>query len=630
MCGIAGFLRREPRRDDRDAAQLRAMAAQIAHRGPDDEDIFVGDGVGFAHRRLSVIDPSPHGRQPMRREHLVLAYNGEIYNFRELRRELEAAGEIFHTNSDTEVLLAAILRWDVGALTRLNGMFAIALWDERRRRLLLARDRIGKKPLYYASNDAELCFGSEIKALLARPGVPRTPNLRAIHHYLSLQYVPTPLTAFEGVMRVPPGHVLTIQQGGLPKVSSWWRLPSPQEARLDSADLKDRVLDGLRSAVRRRMVADVPVGAFLSGGVDSSAVAALMAESATQPVKTFCIGFEDAAYDERRYAKLVAERIGADHCEQVVMPDAVLLSEIAWHFGEPFADPSAIPTYLVSRLARNAVTVVLTGDGGDEFFLGYTRYAKCAQMRRLEQASAPMRAAAHALSGAIPLTAAAISTLAGAARRRLQSLSRARAERYEVPLMYFQRSDKLRAYGPRLRPFLSEPTPDLLAPYLDAAPDFVSGAAWADIHTYLPDDILTKLDVASMAHGLEARAPFLDVELMELASSIPAITKMPNGDLKGLLKEAVRPILPPEVLQRPKQGFAAPIDRWLASDLHDFALETLTSKSALDRGLFKQDYARAILAEHRWGARRHHFRIFALLMLELWFQAWIDSPPTVR
>lgn len=631
MCGIAGFLRAEGVAAPADKAILGEMASLIRHRGPDDEDVWVGAGVGFAHRRLAVIDPTPHGRQPMSRGdgRWTLTFNGEIYNYRELRRELEALGERFSTSTDTEVLLAALIRWGAGALVRLNGMFALAFWDAASRRLLLARDRMGEKPLYFAQVRGGLVFGSEIKAILAWPGLERRANLQAIHHYLSLQYVPAPFTAFEGVHKLPAASYVEVSPGEEPVPVRYWALPAPPlvldpASPQDAAALAHEARERLEAAVQRRLVADVPVGTFLSGGLDSSAVTALMALHSGAPVKTFTIGFQADEYDERAFARTVAERYGTDHHEEVVdVSAAELLPKLVWHYGEPFADPSAIPTYLVSQLARRHVTVALTGDGGDEFFLGYGRYADCLAMGWVDRIPSPLRRAADWSARAIPESLARRRYVRGG-RRLLQLSSLSGARRYEPAMMYFQGSDKREGYGPALRPFLTLDTLDLLEPYFSEASGMVAGAAWADIHTYLPDDLMVKVDVASMASGLECRAPFLDVELMEWAARIPAATKLLDGALKGLLKTAVEPLLPAEVVRRPKMGFGAPIDHWLRDDLFEMAEEILEDPRAQARGLFKPGYARQLLEEHRTGKRHHHPRIWAMIMLELWHRAWID------
>lgn len=609
---------------------MRQMALQIRHRGPDDEDIWLGDGVGFAHRRLAVIDPSPHGRQPMSRAgRWTISFNGEIYNYRELRRELSDLGETFLTDTDTEVLIAALVRWGEGALNRLNGMFAFALWDSQTRRLLLARDRIGKKPLFYARIGDDLVFGSEIKAILPWQKLARTPDLEAIHHYLSLQYVPAPMTAFASIRKLPAGSLLEVVPGKLLPPRRYWDLPPPDAASAGSSvsaeDLADEARERLTLAVRRRMVADVPVGAFLSGGIDSSTVTALMAHESSRPVKTFSIGFEEAGYDERPFAKLLAERYGTEHHEDVVRADAAsVLPALVWHYGEPFADPSAMPTFYLSRLARQHVTVALSGDGGDEFFLGYDRYAAVSRFNWVKQVPNVVRRLAGQSAAAMPDALARVRGFRGA-RQLLKHAALSPAQRYEPSMMFFHDADKREGYGPALAPYLGESTTSRLAPFFDQSPDMATGAAWADIHTYLPDDLLVKVDVASMAFGLEVRAPFLDVDLMEWASKIPAGMKLLNGELKGLLKKAVAPLLPDAIVHRPKMGFGAPVEGWLRGEFFAMARDLLTDSRTQSRGLFRRGYAEDLLEQHRSGRRLHHTRIWAMLMLELWFRAWIDA-----
>lgn len=630
MCGIAGFLELttgvvEP---SQAVERLRKMAEAVAHRGPDDEGVFLDGPAGLAHRRLSIIDPAPHGRQPMQRGAHVISYNGEIYNYRDLRKQLQSHGEAFQTGTDTEVVLAAFQRWGEQAFERFDGMFALAIWDSMSRRLVLARDRMGEKPLYYALSGGVLLFGSEIKVILSWPGCARTPDLEAIHHYLSLQYVPSPLTAFAGVKALPQASTLTVTPGAEPLVRQYWRPPPPAPDRSYSAsqarDAEARTLELLTASVASRMVADVPVGAFLSGGVDSSSVCALMAGARDGPIKTFSIGFDEPDFDERQYARLVAGMIGAEHREEVVRPDAAqLLMDLVWHFGQPFADPSAVPTYYVARLAREDVTVVLTGDGGDEFFLGYQRYRDFGAMQRYERWPQIAQRVARRTAGSIS-PALASQRPFGGLKRRLAMVGATRAERYAPSMMYFQEADKLQAYGGAMQDFLETSSLDLLSPFLDGAASLPAGAAWADSQTYLPDDLLVKVDVASMAFGLEARAPFLSLALIDHAQSLPESLKMPGGRLKGHLKDAVRGLLPPSIINRPKMGFGVPIEKWFRTDLYTFAGDILSSAASRSRGIFREGYAESLLADHGCGRRQHHTRLWAILMLELWFREWID------
>ncbi len=622
MCGIAGFLLFRSEADDSELERrLMAMAAMLAHRGPDGHGTWTDGVAGLAHTRLAVIDLSPAGHQPMASEdgRFLLVFNGEIYNFRDLRRQLADKGFRFRGHSDTEVLLNGYCAWGEEVFPRLRGMFALALWDRAERRLVLARDMVGKKPLYYGRSGGALLFASEIKAVLTWPDVRREPNLEAIHHYLSLQYVPVPWSAFTGFSRLPAGHLLTIGPDGRECLTRYARLPPPGRARPRQEDelLADltRLLD---QAVRRRLVSDVPVGAFLSGGVDSSTIVAIMARQSTAPIRTFTIGFEENGYDERAFARSVAERWGTDHQELVVRPDVTaLVPALAWHYGEPYADSSALPTYCLAELTRRSVTVALTGDGGDELLLGYGRYADCRPSGWLDRLpTAGRRLLAAAGPWLSPRLAAAV---------RLDS------RRYEPNICYFYDRGKSEGYGPQLRPLLSRSSLDLLEPYFAEAPDMVSGAAWADIHTYLPDDLLVKVDIATMAHGMEARSPLLDQDLMEWAAGVPAAAKLQGGTLKYLLKTVMAPYLSTTVLHRPKMGFGVPIDRWLRGPLRPLAEEMILSQRAIARGLFRPAYTRFLLERHLSGHANLANCLWALIMLEQWFRSWIDGPlPTIR
>jgi asparagine synthase (glutamine-hydrolysing) len=634
MCGVAGFLwsGAAPPPGELET-RLWAMLAPLRHRGPDDEGVWTDGQAGLAHARLSIIDLSPAAHQPMASAdgQVWISYNGEIYNFAEIRCDLEAAGYEFRSRSDSEVVVNGWHAWGPHILTRLRGMFALAIWDRRTRRLTLARDRIGKKPLYYTRTGGALLFGSEIKALLAWPGVERRPDLRAIDAYLGFGWVPAPLTAFAGVKKLPAAHYLTVDAGGSlaePEPVRYWRLPTPQTAARPrpAEELRRELVAHLEEAVRLRLVSDVPLGAFLSGGVDSSAVVAMMARAAQGRVKTFSIGFSEKEYDETRYARMVAERYATDHEEFTVEPDAAaVLPRLAWHYGEPFADPSAIPTYYVAQMARRKVTVALTGDGGDECFLGYRRYQAMRLLSRLDRW--PRRGRAG-LARALALAPPELQRRWRLARIRgvLEAPVRAPARRYAPTLLYFADPDREAGYGEALRPWLESAGADLLEPYFAEAAGLVDGANRADIHTYLPDDLMVKVDVASMAHGLETRAPLLDHVLMEWAAAIPAEVKLAGGATKALFKSAMEPYLPREILYRPKRGFSCPIDRWLRHELKDLAYDTLLSPSAQGRGLLRPDYVRRLLDEHCRGAANHHTRLWALVMLELWFRMWIDAP----
>jgi len=635
MCGIAGVLLSQaglPRPEFE--ARLWAMTGTLRHRGPDDQQVWTDGLCGLVQARLKIIDLSDAANQPIASQDgsVWLTYNGEIYNFAEIRADLEKLGYIFRSRGDAEVIANGWHAWGPRVFDRMRGMFALALWDRRTRQLVLARDRLGKKPLYYAPTPQGLLFGSEIKALLTWPGLRRTANLTAIDHYLSLQYVPSPQTAFAGVHRVPPAHYLVVSPDPHGRwadaaLSRYWRLPEPAAVRTGRPveELARELVAHLEEAVRLRLIADVPLGAFLSGGIDSASVVAMMARVGGGRVKTFTIGFGDPRFDETRYARMVAERYATDHEEFVVEPDAVaILPRLVWHYGEPFADPSAIPTYYVSQMARRKVTVALNGDGGDEAFLGYARYRAMRHLGRLDRLPQWSRLALARLLACAP--AGLQRELKLPQIRDVLGASAGRAEhRYAGTIVFFADRDKEAGYGEAMRAQLERSALDLLAPYFDAAGGLLAGANWADLHTYLPDDLMVKVDVASMAHGLEARSPLLDHVLLEWAAGIPTEVKMAGGRTKALFKRAMEPYLPREILYRKKQGFGMPIDAWLRGALKPLAYDTLLSQQARDRGLLRPDYVRRLLDEHSSGRRNHHTRLWALLMLELWFRMWIDG-----
>jgi asparagine synthase (glutamine-hydrolysing) len=637
MCGIAGVLLPQatlPRAELE--ARLWAMTETVRHRGPDDQEIWTDGLAGLVQARLAIIDLSSAANQPIASQDgsVWLTFNGEIYNFAGIRADLEKLGYVFRSRGDAEVIANGWHAWGPRVFDRMRGMFALALWDQRARRLVLARDRLGKKPLYYAPTPQGLLFGSEIKALLTWPGLARRPNLTAIDHYLSLQYVPAPETAFVGVYRIPAAHYLIASPDAEGRwrdmeLVRYWRLPEPTTARASrsTADLERELVAHLEDAVRHRLIADVPLGAFLSGGIDSASVVATMARVGGGRVKTFTIGFGDPRFDETRYARMVAERYGTDHEEHIVKPDAVaVLPRLVWHYGEPFADPSAIPTYYVSEMARRKVTVALNGDGGDEAFLGYSRYRAMRHLAQLDRLPRWSRLALARLLACAPSGVQRELKLPQI-RDVLEASAGHAEQRYAGTIVFFADRDKEAGYGEAMRGQLGHSALDLLAPYFAAADGLVAGAYWADLHTYLPDDLMVKVDVASMAHGLETRSPLLDHVLLEWAANIPAEIKMAGGRTKALFKRAMEPYLPREVIYRKKMGFGMPIDEWLRAELKPLAYDTLLSQPARERGVMRPDYVRGLLDEHCSGRRNHHTRLWALLMLELWFRMWIDGSP---
>lgn len=622
MCGIAGLVV-APGQPAPDPALGRRMNTVIHHRGPDEGGLHHDERALLGMRRLSIIDVAG-GHQPMYAAdgQVCIVFNGEIYNYRELRAELEREGHGFATHSDTEVILQGYLRHGAGIFERLDGMFAVAIWNRRSQELLLARDRLGEKPLYYAHDPRRILFGSELKSLLQSPDCPREPDDDALRAYLAYGYVPCPLSVFAGVRKLPPAHYLRWRDGAIGLVRYWRPSLSPKTA-LGEHEAAERLEELLRRAVASRLVSDVPFGAFLSGGLDSSTVVALMAQHLRQPVRTFTIGFREAAYNELDDARRVARHLGTEHHELVVEPDAVdLLHRLVWHFDEPFADSSAVPTYLVSELARQHVKMVLTGDGGDELFGGYDRYLKLLKLERL----GPLRAPASLL-----LRAAGI--LPGAAGERLYRVG----ERLQLPFrerylsgVAVMRADVARRLRPQAGgpdhfhlPVLAEPGSDL-----GAGDDPLDRAVAIDLQSYLPDDILVKLDRMAMAASLEGRSPFLQPDLVQFALSLPAHYRVRDGRGKHLLRKVAGKWLPPRATGKPKQGFAIPLADWFRGPLRTLAADTFSSRAFRERGLLRAEAAQALLRDHVDRGIDRSEPLWQALCLELWAQRFLDAPGT--
>lgn len=633
MCGIAGRWNLDPDRPV-SGALVRRMCDAIAHRGPDDAGVWTEGRAGLGHRRLSIVDLSPAGHQPMPSPSGTcwIAFNGEIYNFLELRAELEREGVTFRSRTDTEVILALYEREGIACLRRLRGMFAFALVDRERRKLFLVRDRIGVKPLCYHVDREGVSFASEIKALLQDPAVRGEPDPVAIHHYLTYQSVPAPMSAFRGVRKLPPAHYLEVSEGHI-ELHRYWKLsyaaPHAVKSVREERALEAELLHRLEEAVAVRMISDVPLGAFLSGGIDSSAVVALMARHSSGPVRTFSIGFDDDDYDELPYARQVAERFGTRHLEFVVKPQAAeILPRLVRQYDEPFADASAIPTWYVSQLAREHVTVALNGDGGDEDFAGYDRYAANAHAERLRLLTPLLGSRAfRAALDRLPHGAASTSTR-WRIKRFVSQLARSPEARNAGWLAQFAPDLKAELYTPAFRSQtgLLEAEEWLYGRFRDSdAPDFLSAVLDADVQTYLPDTLCTKVDIASMAHALEARSPFLDHTLMEFAARIPMRLKLRGGDTKRILKRALRGLVPDAVLDRRKMGFNAPVDRWLRGELREMANDLLRSERARGRGWFRPEFVSRMLDEHDRGTRNWHVQIWNLMMLEAWQREFVDS-----
>jgi len=626
MCGIAGTLLFDPRAVvDKDS--LFKMTRVIAHRGPDDEGVWADGAVGLGSRRLAVIDLSERGHQPMSNEDgsVWIAFNGEVYNFQELRRGLLAKGHIFRSNTDTETIIHLYEEEGIGAIAKLRGMFAFALWDGRTRALFLGRDRMGKKPLFYYCDEQRFVFGSEPKCLLQN-GVPAVPDPEAINHYLTYGYVPAPWSAFRGIRKLPPAHYLTVCDG---KVSTtrYWKLDYTPKHRASEGELLEELSDLLTESTRLRMISDVPLGVLLSGGLDSSAVVATMRKLTTGSLKTFSIGFDEPEYDELAYARQVAQHFGTDHHELIVRPDAMaMVPRLAWHYNEPFADSSAVPSFAVSELARRSVTVALNGDGGDETWLGYERYAAAAAVDRFDWIPRSARAVVAASAARLPPSQpkSAIYRM----RRLGMGLARTPLEQYASWITIFDDTAKRAVYTPDFaRELSSAPSFHIFRGAVDAsgAPTLVEAIADADIQFYLADDLLVKMDIASMAHSLEVRSPLLDHHLVEFSARVPVQMKLRGYTQKYLLRRLMKSALPAPVLTRRKMGFGVPIDRWFRADLKEMAYDLLLDSRATGRGYFRPNIVRSYLDAHTSGAAHHHTHLWALLMLEVWHRLFIDQ-----
>jgi asparagine synthase (glutamine-hydrolysing) len=626
MCGIAGFADLNASADrpaECDRARVIAMCDVMRHRGPDDEGYYVAAGVALGMRRLSIIDLAT-GQQPIRNEDgtIHVVFNGEIYNYRELRGDLEARGHAFTTSSDTETIVHGYEEWGEGVFSRLRGMFAVAVWDARTRSLVLARDRAGIKPLYYATAAGRLIFGSEAKCVLIHPEVDRTLDAAALDHYLAYQYTPRDGSIFRGIRKLRPGHYLKAAAGRV-MTAQYWQLPvdragsyrgSEQEALTDLRAV-------LADAVRSHMISDVPLGAFLSGGIDSSVVVALMAQASDRPVKTFSIGFEEAEFDELPHARRVARHLGTDHHEFVVRPDAAaILDRLVWHFDEPFADPSAIPTWYVSEIARRHVTVVLSGDGGDELFGGYTRYVPHPRVAAFDRLAPVVgRAVAAAAWRALPHGTRG--------KNFLRHVARDPQGRYVDSVTFYRADERSALLSPALRAELRghDAEDDFSRPFdrLRRLPLPAQLMAF-DFETYLPEDCLVKVDRMSMAHSIESRVPLLDHQVVEFAASLPASVKMPGGRLKHLLRQLAFSLVPREILDRPKQGFGVPVGGWFRGQLRDAFGDILGSPVTRQRGYFDPAFVNRVLAEHMSGARDHSRQLWILLVFELWHRQYVD------
>lgn len=633
MCGIAGILHFDPsrpaRRDD-----LERMTRCLAHRGPDGEGFTLLGAMGLGHRRLAIID-LPGGGQPLSNEDGTLwaVCNGEIYNYVELREKLIQKGHRFRTQSDTEVIVHQYEEQGPDCVLAFRGMFALALWDAKLRRLLLARDRFGKKPLWMARLPDRLLFASEMQGLLANPAVDRSLDPGALDEYLTCGYVRSPRSILRSVTKLPPAHRATwTEKEGL-KTERYWRLSYQPKAQIPLPEATERFRELFREAVRIRLRSDVPVGAFLSGGLDSSSVVSVMAELSSRPVRTFSIGFTDSDYDEMKYARQVAERFGTEHQEFIVRPEAAsILPELVRNYGEPYADSSCIPTYYVSRETRRHVTVALNGDGGDELLGGYARYIGAGHASWTEGLPPALLRGFAAVVGRLAQRKSDRPTHNPLKRldRFLDSAVRTpdRRRRYLRWTGIFSPEELDGLYS---RPFRAR-LPERRAwdgllelPEWSLSDSAAEQCMAVDTATYLPEDLLVKADIASMTHALEIRSPLLDHLLAEFVATLPASYKLRGRATKVLLREAMKPVLPPEILTRSKMGFGIPLGRWLRNELNGWMKELLLTEPFLRRGLFEPASVRRLVQEHESGRGDHRFRLWALIMLELWHREFLDG-----
>jgi asparagine synthase (glutamine-hydrolysing) len=626
MCGIAGKVDFSGAVDP---YPVHMMCKAMEHRGPDERGFHHDGSVALGMQRLAIIDVHG-GQQPIFNEDrsLAVVLNGEIYNFNELRADLIRRGHSFRSHVDTEVLVHLYEQFGEKMVDHLRGMFAFAIWDARKRSLFLARDRVGKKPLFWARRGSRFWFCSEVYALLRDPEIPATPNPDAINAYLAVQYVPHPLSAFKDIQKLPPASRMTVTATGH-SIDRYWSLDYTD--KLDGVpepELVERLRGLLDDATRARLVSEVPLGAFLSGGVDSSAIVASMAKQMSEPVKTFSIGFSDEDFDELKYARIAAEHYGTDHHEFQVEPHALeIMPKLARHYGEPYGDPSGIPSFYLAELTKRHVTVALNGDGGDESFAGYGRYLSNNVAERFDWLPRPLRRRAPAVAKLLGQSSRDNSNRARA-QRLARALALEPADRYAMWMSAFDSVRRERLLLPDFRAELTGPSGEgsiTDAWHAASADELIDRMLAADVETYLPADLLVKMDIATMAYSVEARSPFLDHHVMEFAASLPADQKLRGTTGKRLLKTAMRGIVPDEILDRPKMGFGVPLARWFREDLRELPSEVLLDPRSIQRGYLRRDEVERLIKQHQDGEGDHSLRLWVLLQLEMWQREVVDT-----
>ncbi|MEW6007764.1 MAG: asparagine synthase (glutamine-hydrolyzing) [bacterium] len=625
MCGICGKLNLNGSFVDK--SLLERMTDVLSHRGPDDSGIYIKQEIGLGHRRLSIIDLS-FGHQPMSNENgkIWIVYNGEIYNFQELRENLIKNGHSFKTHSDTEVIIHLYEDYGISCVKQLRGMFSFAIWDDEKKRLFLARDRLGKKPLVWTKQNSSFLFASEIKSILCDKEIPKEIDPIAIHHYLSYGYIPSPLTIFKGINKLPPASYLVFENGEI-KIERYWMPEYKPKLKIGEDEAVKEILRLLNEAIKLRLISDVPLGAFLSGGIDSSTIVAMMARLMDRPVKTFSIGFCDEDFSELNFARIVSKKFQTEHNEFMVKPDAIdILPKLAVFYNEPYADSSAIPTYYLSQMTRKYVTVALNGDGGDELFAGYDRYQALKLSLFYDKIPKFIRDAIFGIAKNLP-EGGGRNDIIRKLKRFLGAMSEEPRRRYGRWMTSFKNDEKQGLYSS----WMKEETKDidsldlLLSCYNTAlTDDFLEATCFTDLMMYLPDDLLIKVDIASMANSLEARSPFLDSELVEFVLHLPFDMKLKGNKSKYILKKAISNILPKEILNRGKMGFGVPIGRWFKNELKGYIYEVLLSEKAKNRGYFNISEVKRLLDEHTSGKTNYGYPIWTLLFLEVWHNVFVD------
>ncbi|OWK26733.1 MAG: asparagine synthase (glutamine-hydrolyzing) [Parcubacteria group bacterium GW2011_GWA2_38_13b] len=625
MCGIVGIYNFQGKAVDEKL--LLRMRDTLAHRGPDGASFYISPDkkVGLGHRRLSIIDLSERADQPMSNEDgtVWIVFNGEIYNFQALRPDLEKRGHRFKSNSDTEVIIHLYEEYKEKCLDYLRGMFAFAIWDENAQKLFLARDRVGKKPLKYFIGPDFIVFASELKAILKHPEVKKEPDLEAIDEYLTYQYVPHPKTGFKNIFKLEPAHYLIVKNSREIIKKRYWRLNYSKKIDLPEKEWEEVILEKLKESVRMRLVSDVPLGAHLSGGIDSSLIVALMSQETREPVKTFSIGFKESDYNELSYARLVAKKYNTEHREFIVEPNAVeILQKLVYHYEEPYADSSALPTWYLSEITRNHVTVALNGDGGDENFAGYTRYNAMKIFRQLS--ILPFKSQFKKLNQLIyEITKI---KLFQKGYRLLDSYSADPLDFYLKIIDYFSQKEKDLIYTEHFKELVKNSRwhSFLREKYNDAGNfDWLDRILHTDINSYLADDLLVKIDIASMAHATEVRSPFLDQEFLELTAKIPSGLKIKGHNKKYLIKKIAEKYLPKECIYRTKQGFGVPLDHWFRGGLENYLRGELLDEKFLNYG-FKKEGLEKLLQDHKSFKQNYANHLWALLFLRTWFKTWFE------